>query len=76
MSKPVPGWFDDPEEIAPCPCGQPFGEDCLMVEGEVLKRWFHEDCLGFLEYEMDEDELEEKREWEKKMWEDDDDDDD
>ena len=71
----IPDWFDDPEQVAPCPCGQPLTEGCLMVEGDApLKRWFHPDCLGFLEYEMDEDELEEKREWERRVQEDEDDD--
>ena len=65
---PVPAWFDDPEEVAPCPCGRPLDDSCLLVEGDVaLKRWFHENCLRFLEYEMDEDEIEEKREWEQHM---------
>lgn len=65
---PVPNWFDDPNEVAPCPCGMPFDESCMLVEGTTpLKRWFHAECLDFLEHEMDEEEVDEKHEWERKM---------
>lgn len=64
---PIPNWLDDPEEVAPCPCGQPLDESCMLVEGDGLSRWFHMGCLSFLEYEMDEEEIEEKREWERQM---------
>ena len=43
-------------------------EECILIEGDVpLKRWFHLEHLGFLEKEMDDEEIEEKREWERKM---------
>jgi hypothetical protein len=65
---PIPNWLDDPEEVAPCPCGQPPDDNCMLIEGDVsLSRWFHMGCLDFLEKEMDEEEIEEKREWEKYM---------
>lgn len=65
---PVPNWFDDPEEIGPCPCGYPPDESCMMIEGDAgLGRWFHFECLDFLEKEMSDEEIEEKREWEKHM---------
>lgn len=75
---PIPSWLGDPEEVAPCPCGNDPDDSCMLVEGDGLSRWFHEGCLGFLEHDMDEEEIEEKREWErqvKKMMEDDDDED-
>lgn len=72
--QPVPSWFDDPNEVAPCPCGEPLDEDCILIEGDVpLKRWFHLEHLEFLEKEMDDEEIEEKREWERKMMGEDDD---
>jgi hypothetical protein len=65
---PIPSWLDDPEEVAPCPCGNPPDDTCMLVEGDVpLSRWFHPECFGFLEKEMDEEEIEEKREWERQM---------
>lgn len=66
---PIPNWLDDPEQVAPCPCGGDFDpKNCLMVEGDVgLTRWFHPECLDFLEKEMDEEEIEEKHEWERQM---------
>ncbi len=30
-------------------------------------RWMHRDCLDWLEYEMDEDEIKAKREWERRQ---------
>lgn len=65
---PIPNWLDDPEEVAPCPCGNPLDETCVLVESDIpLRRWLHLCCLGFLENEMDEEEIEEKREWEQQM---------
>jgi hypothetical protein len=65
---PIPNWFDDPEQVAPCPCGQPPDESCMLVTGDTpLSRWFHQGCLDFLEKEMDEEEIEEKHEWERQM---------
>jgi hypothetical protein len=65
---PIPNWFDDPEEVAPCPCGMPPDDNCMLISGDVpLSRWFHMGCLSFLEKEMDEDEIAEKREWERHM---------
>ena len=65
---PIPAWLDDPEEVGPCPCGQPPDDECMMVEGDIpLKRWFHVECLDWLETEMDDEEIEEKREWERRM---------
>lgn len=66
--RPVPSWLDDPEEVAPCPCGMPPDEGCMLIEGDApLNRWFHTGCLDFLEKEMDEEEIEEKREWERQV---------
>ena len=65
---PIPAWLDDPEEVGPCPCGQPPDDDCMLIEGDTpLKRWFHIGCLDWLETEMSEEEIEEKREWERRM---------
>lgn len=65
---PIPNWLDDPKEVAPCPCGQPPDNNCMLIEGDIpLSRWFHMNCLDFLEKEMDEDEIAEKREWERHM---------
>jgi hypothetical protein len=65
---PIPNWFDDPDEVAPCPCGQPPDNNCMLITGDVhLSRWFHTGCLDFLDKEMDEEEIEEKREWEYQM---------
>lgn len=63
----IPSWLDDPESMGPCPCGMPPDDDCMVIEGDVLSRWFHPDCLDFLEKEMDEEEIEEKHEWERQM---------
>lgn len=63
---PIPSWLDDSNQVGPCPCGNPFDESCISVEGDVpLTRWFHPQCLDFLEKEMDEEEIEEKRDWER-----------
>jgi hypothetical protein len=65
---PIPSWLDDREEVGPCPCGMPPDDSCMLVEGDApLSRWFHAECLDFLEKEMDEEEIEEKREWERQM---------
>lgn len=65
---PIPDWLGDPEEIGPCPCGMPPDDECMVIEGDVpLSRWFHTGCLDFLEKEMDEEEIEEKREWERQV---------
>lgn len=46
----------------------PPDDECMVIEGDVpLSRWFHIGCLGFLEKEMDEEEIEEKQEWERQM---------
>jgi hypothetical protein len=75
---PIPSWLDNPEEIGPCPCGNPPDDACMLIEGDApLSRWFHMGCLDFLEKEMDEEEIEEKRAWEhhvKRMQEGEDDD--
>jgi hypothetical protein len=40
----------------------------MLIEGDVpLSRWFHSECLSFLEKEMDDEEIEEKRKWEQHM---------
>lgn len=65
---PIPAWLDDPQEVGPCPCGNMPDETCVLIEGDVhLNRWFHMKCLDFLEKEMDEDEIEAKREWERQV---------
>jgi hypothetical protein len=65
---PIPSWLGNPQEVGPCPCGQPADEDCMLIEGDApLSRWFHLDCLDFLEKEMDEDEIKEKHEWEREV---------
>src|ERR1700677_1067479 len=71
----IPQWLDDPEQVQPCPCGRPFDPTtCLPVEGDAnLMRCMHRECLDWLEHEMDEDEIEMKREWERRMREEDDD---
>jgi hypothetical protein len=63
---PIPNWMDDSEQVGPCPCGEPFDpDDCIVVEGDAeLARWFHEECINWLEYEMTDEELEAKREYE------------
>lgn len=63
---PIPSWLGDPQEVAPCPCGLPPDDECMLIEGDVpLSRWFHMECLDFLEKEMNEEEIAEKREWER-----------
>lgn len=73
----VPTWFTDAEHLAPCPCGEEPDASVMVVEGDAgLERWVHYRCLDRLEPEMDEEEIEEKRDWEKRMrgfFEDDDD---
>lgn len=65
---PIPNWLDDPDEVGPCPCGQPPDDNCMLIEGDVpLSRWFHMGCLDFLEKEMDDEEIAEKRMWERHM---------
>jgi hypothetical protein len=65
---PIPSWLDDPEEVGPCPCGMPPDDNCMLIEGDVpLSRWFHVGCLDFLEKEMTPEEIQEKREWERRM---------
>jgi hypothetical protein len=65
---PIPPWFDNPEGVGPCPCGMPPDDDCLLIEGDVsLKRWFHKDCLDWLEQEMTPDEIKEMHEWKRRM---------
>lgn len=67
----IPGWLGNPQEVGPCPCGNPPDEDCMLIEGDAsLSRWFHLECLDFLEKEMDEEEIKEKRAWERAMRED------
>ncbi len=60
---PVPSWFTDANEPGPCPCGEQLTEDVLAMEGPYgMVRWFHPDCLDFLAYELDDDEIEELEE--------------
>lgn len=43
----------------------PPDENCVLTEGDVpLMRWLHAECLSFLEYEMSDEELQEKEEYE------------
>ena len=65
---PVPNWLADVDQVAPCPCGRPLDEDCIPIEGETgLGRWFHTECIDWIEYELDDEEIEEKHEWERRM---------
>lgn len=57
--RPVPDWLDNPDHVAPCPCGGPLTGDVLLVEGHVpLSRWYHPGCLDFLRYDMTPEEIE------------------
>lgn len=71
---PIPRWMTDVDEPGPCPCGRPLDPNVIPVEGDAgLVRWFHEECLSFLEYEMSPEEIEEKQEWERRQAEEEDD---
>jgi len=65
---PVPAWFTDTEHLSPCPCGEEPDASVVVVKskGTELERWIHYRCLDWLEHEMDEDEIEAKREWERR----------
>lgn len=70
---PVPAWFTDTEHLSPCPCGEEPDATVIVVNGSAgLERWIHRRCFDWLECEMDEEEIERKREWEKRMREDED----
>lgn len=60
----IPYWFLDEEAVGPCPCGRPPNGPTFIYEGDHnLKRWFHRSCMGFLQYELDEEEWERFLEW-------------
>lgn len=70
---PVPTWFTDTEHLSPCPCGKEPDASVIVIKskGTEIERWVHYRCLDWLEHEMDDDEIEAKREWEQQYEEDD-----
>ncbi len=72
----IPAWFTDTEHLSPCPCGEEPDASVVVIKskGTEIERWVHYRCMDWLEHEMDAEEIEEKREWERRRMEGDDDD--
>lgn len=65
----IPLWMTDTEAVGPCPCGNPPSGDVIIVSGEGedgLKRWFHEQCMDWLTFELDEAGFNHMNEWRKR----------